>query len=111
MDEALLARKVEAVALVTRVHNLTVQEDARFVAEAQPQYAPLHEGMAALRAGYTSPKPVGFGSAILKVVEAEKAPLRVFFGEQPLQIASSMYQQRLDEWAAWASVSREAEGK
>ncbi len=81
------------------------------VAEAQPQYAPLHEGMAAQRAGYTSPKPVGFGSAILKVVEAEKAPLRVFFGEQPLQIASSMYQQRLDEWAAWASVSREAEGK
>ncbi|MGB4916201.1 MAG: SDR family oxidoreductase [Propionicimonas sp.] len=81
------------------------------VAEAQPQYAPLHEGMAALRAGYTSPKPVGFGSAILKVVEAEKAPLRVFFGEQPLQIASYMYQQRLDEWAAWASVSREAEGK
>jgi hypothetical protein len=58
-----------------------------------------------------SPKPVGFGSAILKVVDAEKAPLRVFFGEQPTQIAPHIYQQRLAEWAEWAPVSREAEGK
>ncbi|RSM70857.1 short-chain dehydrogenase/reductase [Actinoplanes sp. ATCC 53533] len=79
-------------------------------ADAQPQYAPLHEGMAAQMAG-GSPKPVGFGSAILKIVDAEKAPLRVFFGEQPLAIASHLYQRRLDEWAAWAPVSREAEGK
>ncbi|MEV4277562.1 SDR family NAD(P)-dependent oxidoreductase [Actinoplanes xinjiangensis] len=80
-------------------------------ADAQPQYAPLHEGMAARMAGNVSPQPVGFGSAILKVVDAEKAPLRVFFGEQPLAIASHLYQQRLDEWAAWAPVSREAEGR
>ncbi|MDQ0691446.1 SDR family oxidoreductase [Arthrobacter sp. W4I7] len=80
-------------------------------AESQPQYAPLHEGMAAQMAGNISPKPVGFGSAILKVVDAEKAPLRVFFGDQPLQIASYLYQQRLDQWNEWAPVSREAEGK
>ncbi|KUN54938.1 short-chain dehydrogenase [Streptomyces canus] len=79
-------------------------------ADAQPQYAPLHEGMAAQMAGGI-PKPVGFGSAILKIVDAEKAPLRVFFGEQPLAIAGHIYQQRLDEWATWAPVSREAEGK
>lgn len=53
----------------------------------------------------------GFGSAILKVVDAEKAPLRVFFGERPTQIAPHIYQQRLAEWAEWAPVSREAEGK
>ncbi|MET0887502.1 MAG: SDR family oxidoreductase [Mycetocola sp.] len=81
------------------------------VAEAQPQYAALHEGMAAQRANHASPKPVGFGSAILKVVDAEKPPLRVFFGERPVQIASHIYQQRLAEWAEWAPVSREAEGK
>jgi hypothetical protein len=66
--------------------------------------------MAAQMAGGI-PKPVGFGSAILKIVDAEKAPLRVFFGEQPLAIAGHIYQQRLDEWATWAPVSREAEGK
>lgn len=80
-------------------------------ADAQPQYAPIREAMAAQRSGHTSPKPVGFGSAILKVIDAEKAPLRVFFGEQPTQIAPHIYQQRLNEWAEWAPVSREAEGK
>jgi NAD(P)-dependent dehydrogenase (short-subunit alcohol dehydrogenase family) len=80
-------------------------------ADALPQYAPLHEGMAAQMAGNVSPKPVGFGSAILKVVDAEKPPLRVFFGEQPLQIVPHIYKQRLDEWNEWAPVSREAEGK
>ncbi|TFB15973.1 SDR family oxidoreductase [Microbacterium sp. 3H14] len=80
-------------------------------ADALPAYAPLHEAMAARMAGTVSPEPVGFGSAILKVVDAEKAPLRVFFGEQPTQIAPHIYQQRLDEWAEWAPVSREAEGK
>lgn len=65
----------------------------------------------AQRAGTASPKPVGFGSAILKIVEAEKAPLRVFFGEQPTRVAPHIYRQRLDEWAEWAPVSREAEGK
>ncbi|MFJ4253878.1 SDR family oxidoreductase [Microbacterium sp. NPDC090003] len=80
-------------------------------AESQPQYAPLHEAMAKQMSGGASPKPVGFGTAILKVVDAEQPPLRVFFGEQPTQIAPRIYQKRLDEWAAWADVSREAEGK
>jgi len=81
------------------------------VADAQPQYQGLHDAMAKNMGGAPQPKPVGFGSAILKVVDAEKAPLRVFFGEQPTQIAPHIYQQRLAEWAEWAPVSREAEGK
>jgi NAD(P)-dependent dehydrogenase (short-subunit alcohol dehydrogenase family) len=79
-------------------------------ADAQPQYAGLHEAMNS-RQGAPQPKPVGFGSAILKVVDAEKAPLRVLFGEQPTQFVPHIYQQRLAEWAEWAPVSREAEGK
>jgi NAD(P)-dependent dehydrogenase (short-subunit alcohol dehydrogenase family) len=80
------------------------------VADAQPHYRGLHDAMASRQSG-PQPKPVGFGSAILKVVDAEKAPLRVFFGEQPTQIAPYIYQQRLAEWAEWAPVSLEAEGK
>lgn len=79
-------------------------------ADAQPQYKHLHDAMDSRRGG-PQPQPVGFGSAILKVVDAEKPPLRVFFGEQPTQIAPHIYQQRLAEWAEWAPVSREAEGK
>jgi len=51
------------------------------VADAYPAYAALHENMAALRAQVVSPEPVGFKSAILKVVDAEVPPKRVFFGE------------------------------
>jgi NAD(P)-dependent dehydrogenase (short-subunit alcohol dehydrogenase family) len=80
-------------------------------ADTLPQYQPLHDAMAEQMSGTASPEPVGFGSAILKVVDAEKAPLRVFFGERPTQIAPHIYQQRLAEWAEWAPVSREAEGK
>lgn len=79
-------------------------------AEPQPQYAELHDAMRQ-RAGGAQPEPVGFGSAIRKVVDAENAPLRVFFGEQPTQIVPHIYQQRLTEWAEWAAVSREAEGR
>lgn len=81
------------------------------VADPLPQYMPLHDGMAQAQATAESPKPVGFGSAILKVVDAEEPPLRVFFGEQPTQLAPHVYEQRLAEWAAWAPVSREAEGR
>lgn len=80
------------------------------VADAQPQYAALHEAMDKL-SGAPSPKPVGFGSAILKVVDAENPPKRVFFGEQPTHMAPQVYAQRLEEWVAWAPVSLEAEGK
>ncbi|WP_182047558.1 SDR family NAD(P)-dependent oxidoreductase [Curtobacterium sp. ME26] len=80
------------------------------VADAQPQYAGIHDAMSKM-AGGAQPEPVGFGSAIMKVVDAEKAPLRVFFGESPTQMIPRIYQQRLDEWAEWAPVSREAEGK
>ena len=80
------------------------------VADAQPQYAILHDAMNSRSSG-PQPKPVGFGSAILKIIDAEKAPLRVFFGEGPTQLAPHIYQQRLAEWAEWTSVSLEAEGQ
>lgn len=81
------------------------------VADAQPQYAPLHEGMAAQRAASVLPKPVGFGAAILKVIDAETAPRRVFFGEMPTQAVPHLLNQRLAQLAEWAPVSLLAEGK
>lgn len=75
------------------------------------QYDGLREAMASAQEGMQLPGPVGFGAAMLKIVDAEKPPLRVFFGEQPTQVVPYIYQQRLDTWAEWAPVSREAEGK
>src|SRR6266542_345350 len=81
------------------------------VADAHPAYAALHENMAARRAQVVLPEPVGFKSAILKVVDAEVAPERVFCGEGRDQMAPQVYQQRQAEWAEGAHVSRAAEGK
>ena len=50
-------------------------------------------------------------SAILKVVDAENPPLRIFFGEPPLTIATRDYQSRLETWNEWQPVSIEAQGE
>ncbi|WP_433303284.1 SDR family oxidoreductase [Actinoplanes sp. CA-030573] len=54
--------------------------------------------------------PVATRSAILKIVDAEKPPLRVFFGEAPLGIATADYESRLAEWREWQPVAIEAQG-
>jgi len=54
--------------------------------------------------------PAATRAAILKVVDAENPPLRIFFGEAPLGIATADYESRLAEWRAWQPVSIEAQG-
>ncbi|WP_436532048.1 SDR family oxidoreductase [Actinoplanes sp. HUAS TT8] len=54
--------------------------------------------------------PVATRSAILKVVDAENPPLRIFFGTAPMGIATADYESRLAEWRQWQDVSAEAQG-
>lgn len=54
--------------------------------------------------------PQASAAALLRVVDAEKPPLRVFFGELPLQIAKADYQSRLASWEEWQPVAIEAQG-
>ncbi|WP_299572807.1 SDR family oxidoreductase [uncultured Williamsia sp.] len=54
--------------------------------------------------------PAASGRAILSVVDAEKPPLRVFFGEAPLAIAKADYEKRLATWEEWQPVALEAQG-
>jgi NAD(P)-dependent dehydrogenase (short-subunit alcohol dehydrogenase family) len=60
-----------------------------------------------------SPKgdPDATADAILKIVDAEQPPLRIFFGTMPLKIAEARYKQRLETWKEWNSVSEEAQGQ
>ncbi|TCK19830.1 SDR family oxidoreductase [Pseudonocardia endophytica] len=55
--------------------------------------------------------PAASGRAVLAVVDAENPPLRIFFGDGPLAIATRDYESRLDEWRRWESVSVDAGGK
>lgn len=47
---------------------------------------------------------------ILKIVDAENPPLRVFFGRTPLQTATHDYEARLAIWNEWQPLSIEAQG-
>ena len=44
--------------------------------------------------------------AILRIVDAEVPPLRVFLGKQPLGIATADYESRLATWREWRPVRR-----
>ena len=54
--------------------------------------------------------PAASAAAILKVVDAEVPPLRVFFGAGPLDIAKADYASRLETWEKWNDVSLIAQG-
>ena len=54
--------------------------------------------------------PRASAAAVMKIVDAEQPPLRVFFGDAPLAIATADYEQRLATWREWQDVSHEAQG-
>jgi NAD(P)-dependent dehydrogenase (short-subunit alcohol dehydrogenase family) len=55
--------------------------------------------------------PVASSEAVLKLVDAEDPPLRIFFGEAPLGIATADYASRLETWREWQPVSVAAGGQ
>ena len=73
-------------------------------------YAEAHEASKNRSSGAEPGDPSATGTAILKVVDAENPPLRVFFGAAPLQIAKADYEQRLATWEEWQHVAELAQG-
>jgi len=82
-------------------------------ANPNPAYDAMRSTMAEQRksmpAGMTG-DPKAAGRAILKVVDAELPPLRVFFGTVPTQMVPHLYAQRLKTWKDWEEVSIAANG-
>ena len=54
--------------------------------------------------------PAATRAAILQVVDADEPPLRIFFGDGPLGIATQDYESRLATWRQWEPVSKIAQG-
>jgi NAD(P)-dependent dehydrogenase (short-subunit alcohol dehydrogenase family) len=77
-----------------------------------PDYKEVHEEADRARAQRVSKPgdPRASAAAILKVVDAPEPPLRVFFGEAPLQLAKADYESRLKTWEEWQPVSVLAQG-
>ena len=77
-----------------------------------PAYDDLRERANAWRARRGAPgDPTATRDAILTIVDAEDPPLRVFFGEAPLGIATADYESRLKTWNEWQPLSVAAHGK
>jgi NAD(P)-dependent dehydrogenase (short-subunit alcohol dehydrogenase family) len=79
-------------------------------AEAIDAYEPIREAGRKRRTGQTPGDPVASAEAILKVVDADEPPLRVFFGAAPLKIAEADYEKRLATWHEWQPVAELAQG-
>ena len=78
--------------------------------EENDAYEPIREGQRARRSGNQPGDPGASAAALLKVVDAEQPPLRVFFGTAPLGIATKDYESRLALWNEWQPVAVEAQG-
>ena len=66
--------------------------------------------IAGWRTGNTPGDPAATGEAILKVVDAEDPPLRIFFGTVGLPLTRAEYAKRLEIWQQWNEVSVAAQG-
>lgn len=77
-------------------------------------YDEVREQVAELRkarsAGSGPGDPQASARAVLKVVDAEEPPLRVFFGAAPLGIAKADYESRIKGWEDWQDVALLAHG-
>jgi NAD(P)-dependent dehydrogenase (short-subunit alcohol dehydrogenase family) len=74
--------------------------------DANPDYQPVRDG---IERGWVRGDPQATRAAIMAVVDAERPPLRIFFG-QSLDPITTEYEQRLATWRAWEPVSIAAFG-
>jgi len=77
-----------------------------------PAYDPVRDEAARTRAQrYSAPgDPAATRDAILRVVDSDNPPLRLFLGDSPLRIAVADYGSRLSAWARWQPVAVAAQG-
>lgn len=79
-------------------------------AEEMPAYDPMREARAKFRGSIQPGDPEASGAAILKLVDAEKPPLRCFFGATAFDIVRPDYERRLAGWEEWDWLAKEAHG-
>ncbi len=78
--------------------------------EQLPEYDAVREAASKRPTRRDPGDPTATRGAILKVVDADEPPLRVFFGKAPLGIAAADYESRLKTWNEWQPVAEKAHG-
>jgi NAD(P)-dependent dehydrogenase (short-subunit alcohol dehydrogenase family) len=98
--------------------KVTLVEPAGYATEwagpsaVQTERLPAYDDFRAAMSGISSRRgdPSATRAAILTVVDAQQPPLRIFFGDGPLERITKEYEARLDEWRNWDEVSKAAFG-
>ena len=73
-------------------------------------YEPVREAGRQRQASNKRGDPTASSEAVMRIVDAEDPPLRVFFGLAPLGIAERDYESRLATWREWQPVAELAQG-
>jgi len=82
----------------------------------QAETNPIYDDFRRSIAGFMKKKmaagdPAAAAQALLKIVDSDNPPLRVFFGAEGYKIVQQAYANRLKTWADWQDLSAEAHGK
>ena len=100
---------------VTLVEPTGYTTDWSGPSSVQAEHLPAYDAVREERAKTLSARgrrgdPEATGPAILKIVDAEDPPLRIFFGVGPLSMIREEYAQRIATWEQWNDVSELAHG-
>jgi NAD(P)-dependent dehydrogenase (short-subunit alcohol dehydrogenase family) len=79
-------------------------------AAAIPAYDGARAAIASFRKDNVPGDPEATGRAILKLVDAQDPPLRIFFGSGGLPMTRAEYGRRIETWEKWNELSVEAQG-
>ena len=83
---------------------------ARFAQEL-PAYEHVREATRARRSASVRGNPEATGPVILKLVDMEQPPLRLFLGKDANEMIHAEYDKRLAEWDEFKALSEEAHGE
>lgn len=83
---------------------------AKFAREL-PAYEHVREANRARRGSSTRGNPEATGPVVLKLVDMEQPPLRLFLGKGANQMIHAEYEKRLAEWDRFKDLSEEAHGE
>jgi NAD(P)-dependent dehydrogenase (short-subunit alcohol dehydrogenase family) len=79
-------------------------------AEQIPAYDAMREARKKQVGGRKRGDPEATGPSILKLVDAEKPPLRCFFGATAFDMVRPDYESRIANWEEWDWLAKEAHG-
>lgn len=80
-------------------------------AKQLPAYDGARAAIAAFRTNNVPGDPDATGAAILKIVDTDDPPLRIFFGTGGLPMTRAEYAKRIGIWEKWNDISIEAQGR